>query len=87
MQVDPFRLGLIFGLVLAFFHAAWAGLVAIGWAQPLLDFIFWAHFITPPYQVERFDLLRPLILVVMTFVTGFGLGLLGGWLWNRLASR
>jgi hypothetical protein len=60
--------------------------VAIGWAQPLLDFIFWAHFITPPYRIEAFDLLRPLILIAITFAAGLGFGLLGGWLWNRLVA-
>lgn len=87
MKTDPFRLGLIFGLCLALFHAAWATLVAIGWAQSLLDFIFWAHFITPPYHIEAFDLQRPLILVAVTFATGLSFGLVGGWLWNRLAVK
>jgi hypothetical protein len=32
----------------------WSALVLIGWAQPILDFIFWAH-IKPVYFVKPFD--------------------------------
>ncbi len=83
MTVSPIRIGLIFGLFLALFHAAWAGLVAAGWAQTPMDFIFWAHFITPPYHVEPFALARAGVLVCFTFLVGLGSGIAGGWLWNR----
>jgi hypothetical protein len=87
MKISPPGLGLVFGLCLALFHAAWSGAVALGWAQPILDFIFWAHFITPPYHVEPFAIGRAAILVCFTFGTGFVLGLVIGWLWNRLPAR
>lgn len=85
MQTNPFRLGLVFGSLLALCHALWASLVALGWAQALIDFIFWAHFITPPYQVAAFDFLRALLLVALTFAVGMILGMVGGALWNRFA--
>jgi len=86
MQISQFRLGLAVGLVLAFCHAFWAASVALGWAQTILDFIFWAHFINPPYQVVAFDLSRALVLVGLTFAVGLMLGAMGAALWNRLAS-
>lgn len=86
MQTNPFRLGLVLGSVLAFCHAFWAVLVAIGWAQTILDFVFWAHFINPPYRVAAFDLSRALVLLGLTFAVGLMLGAVGGALWNRLAS-
>jgi hypothetical protein len=71
--------------VLALCHAFWAVLVATGWAQAILDIIFWAHFISPPYHVVAFDLSRAFVLVSLTFVIGLILGTVGGALWNRLA--
>ena len=66
------------------FHLCWSFLVLLGGAQPLMDFIFWAHMIRPVYFIQRFDLAAAATLVVLT--TGFGYlsGLVGGALWNRI---
>jgi len=85
MAVSPIRVGLVFGLFLALFHAGWAALVAAGVAQPLMDFVFWAHFITPPYHIEPFALARALVLIGYVFCVGVALGATGSWLWNRFA--
>jgi hypothetical protein len=86
MKIAPARLGVIFGLFLALCHAFWAALVALTWAQPLMDFIFWAHFITPPWHIETFALGRAGVLVGFTFLVGVVMGMVGGWLWNKFAS-
>ncbi|HJT41964.1 MAG TPA: hypothetical protein VJ750_00530 [Rhizomicrobium sp.] len=86
MKISPIRTGAVFGLFLAFFHAAWAGLVAAGLAQKLMDFIFWAHFIAPPYQIQPFEITRAAILVGITFLAGLTFGVVGGSLWN-MSSR
>lgn len=62
----------------------WALLVLIGWAQPLIDFIFWAHMIKSIYVVKGFDLPAALTLVAITSVIGYVFGFLGGIMWNRL---
>jgi len=82
MQASPLKVGLVFGLFLALGHAAWAALVATGLAQKLVDFIFWIHFITPPFHLEPFALPRAAILVGVTFVAGLGAGIVGAVLWN-----
>jgi len=86
MKTNPFRLGAIFGLFLGLCHAFWAVLVALGWAQSIIDFVFWAHFITPPWHIEPFALGRAVILVGFTFTVGLAMGTAGGWLWNRFAA-
>jgi hypothetical protein len=86
MKTNPFRLGSIFGLFLGLCHAFWAMFVALGWAQPITDFVFWAHFITPPWHIEPFALGRAGILVGFTFTVGLAMGIVGGWLWNRFAA-
>ncbi len=78
--------GLVFGLCMALFHATWAALVALQWAQPLLDFIFRLHFIAPPYRVGAFDPATALMLVGVTFALGVVGGSIFATVWN-LAVR
>ncbi len=87
MRIDPMRTGLIFGFFLAAFHAGWALLVALGWAQKLMDFIFWAHFITPLYRIEPFEAARAAILIGFVFVAGAIMGWMAALLWNALAPN
>ena len=86
MRTDPVRLGIICGLLLAIFHAFWALLVALGWAQPLMDFVFWAHFIAAPWHIEPSAWSRAGVLVGFTFLVGIAIGAVGGLLWNKFAS-
>lgn len=74
MNIWALKTGLVFGLAIAAFHAAWAGLVLIGWAQPVADFIFWIHFIKPPYAIQPFELGKAGLLVAVTGITGFVMG-------------
>lgn len=82
MSVNPFKLALIFGLFLALWHTCWVILVYFGLAQPLLNFVFWAHFITPPYHIEAFEPARAGILIGLTFAVGYVVGGIGALLWN-----
>lgn len=81
-HLNPNRTGLIGGVLLGGWHAAWSLLVAAGLAQPVLDFIFWMHLLKPAFVVEPFDLLRAVILVLVTSAIGYVLGLTFGWLWS-----
>ena len=76
--------GLVFGLLIGGWHFFWALLVAIGWAQPLIDFVFWAHMIQPIYVIKPFDPKAAITLILITFVTGYVLGLIGAVIWNKL---
>ena len=85
MRIDPIRAGLAFGLFLAAIHTGWALLVALGWAQNLMNFVFWAHFITPPYRIEPFEVARAAILIGFVFIAGAIMGWVVALLWNNLA--
>lgn len=80
----PYKLGLVIGALMAGFHVFWIVLVALGWAQPLMDFIFWAHMITPIYVVKPFDPVAATILILVTFGMGYTFGFIGSLLWNKL---
>jgi hypothetical protein len=86
MKINPIRLGIALGLLLALIHACWAALVALAWAQPLMDFIFRLHFISPPWHIESFAWSEAFLLVGITFLSGFVIGEAGGWLWNRFGA-
>ena len=60
--------------------------MAVGWAQILIDFVFWAHLITPPFHVVPFELMRAVVLILCAFVMGLALGTGGGIFWNRIVS-
>lgn len=76
--------GLVLGLLLGGLHLLWALLVASGVAQPLMDFIFWLHFIWPVYVIEGFDPLRAAGLVLLTAAIGYAIGGAFALLWNRV---
>ncbi|MEN9760002.1 MAG: hypothetical protein RL676_1153 [Pseudomonadota bacterium] len=66
--------GLAGGLSLAFFHLCWIVIVALGWGQPILDFIFKIHMLNSPLQVQPFNPAYALTLIVVTFSVGFVMG-------------
>jgi hypothetical protein len=83
-MVNPMKAGVTFGTLLGVWHLCWSFLVAVGWAQPLIDFVFWMHFIRPVYVVQPFSLPIAAVLIVVTFATGFILAFLFAGLWNQL---
>ena len=82
MRVDSVKIGLVAGLFLGMAHALWATLVLTGMGQPLIDFIFRLHFISPPYHVESFEAGRAALLVGITFAIGMIGGFVAGAIWN-----
>ena len=85
--IDPLRSGFALGAVVGLWHLSWSLLVAFGWAQPFIDFIFWMHFIKPVYVVQGFTSTTAVILVVLTTLMGFVVGWIFGTLWNWLHRR
>lgn len=83
-MTNPNKAGLALGGLIGGWHVFWALLVLLGWAQPLLDFIFWAHMLQSIYLVKVFDPRAALILVIITSFSGYVFGFIGAVLWNKL---
>jgi hypothetical protein len=92
MIISPLRTGLALGGVVGLFHLLWAATVALGVAQPIVDFVFRIHFIEMPLKITLFDAGTAALLVLVTFAIGFFLGNWFAMIWNwlqqdRLARR
>jgi hypothetical protein len=84
--VNPNKVGLVIAALIGGWHLVWSLLVAIGWAQPIIDFIFWAHMIKPVYFVKSFDSLAAVTLITIMGVIGYIFGFFGAVIWNRFTS-
>jgi len=82
--VNVQKAGLVLATVIAGWHLCWSMLVAIGWAQPVIDFVFWMHFIKPIYMIEPFELVRATILICATTIIGFVAGSVIALVWNAM---
>ncbi len=83
-MINPLKAGVTFGALLGGYHLCWSLLVALGWAQTLIDFVFWMHLIQPVFVIRPFSLTAAAALIVFTSIAGFVIALLLAALWNKL---
>ena len=86
-KVNPHSTGLVLGAFLALIHLVWSFLVLIGMAQPLLNFIFKLHMMSPVLAISGFTYKRAIGLIIITAVIGYVFGWLLGVIWNKYASK
>ena len=61
---------LVWGVFLSALHSVWVIFTLLGWAQPLINFIFKLHMLSVPVQVQPFNLFYAATLVCITFLVG-----------------
>ncbi len=83
-MMSPNKAGLVLGALVGSWHLLWSLLVALHWAQAVIDFVLWMHFIKPVYVVEDFGVGRALILIAVTSTVGYAVGYCFGLIWNRV---
>jgi len=86
-EINKKKIGMVTGAFMALIHLCWAVLVAIGLAQPLMDWIFGLHMIRPPYQVMRFNIWSALILIIVAYLGGYAFGWVFAHVWNRYLKK
>lgn len=80
--INPHRAGLALGALIGGWHFLWALLVAIGWAQFIVDFVFWMHFMKPIIVITPFSLATAVVLITVTAIVGYVFGYVFSALWN-----
>jgi hypothetical protein len=82
--ISPTKTALTVGALVGGLHLVWSILIAFGWAQALVDFIFWAHMVTLPLVVKAFDATAAVTLIIITSIVGYALGYISALIWNRI---
>ena len=82
--ISAHKVGLAFGGAIGFWHLVWSILVGLGWAQPLINWLFRLHMIQPPYTITPFSFGSAAILIIVTAIFGYLVGFVIGSIWNRV---
>ena len=61
---------LIGGISLASLHLVWITIIATGFAQNLIDWIFKLHMLNSPFQIQPFNFGYAATLLLLTFLIG-----------------
>lgn len=59
-----------FGFGLSILHLVWVLIVASGWAQPIMDYIFKIHMLNSPFIAQPFNFSYAIQLLAITFGVG-----------------
>ena len=82
--INPREAGAIVGSLLGGWHLLWSIVVAAGWGQQVLDFVFWLHFMRPVLVIDGFSPYRAFALIFVTSAIGCAFGYVGALIWNWL---
>jgi len=83
-HLNPKKVGLAVGKLVGGVHLVWSILVALGWAQWLVNFSMWAHMVSVPVVVEQFDLTAAVTVILVATAIGYVLGYVFAKIWNWL---
>lgn len=86
-QINPHKTGLALGMLAGVLHVLWSILVALGWAQPLINFSAWAHMVSVPVVVKDFELTAAATVIVVAALVGYVVGQIFARVWNRIHQQ
>jgi hypothetical protein len=83
-HINKNKAGLTLGTTIGGLHLVWSLLIAIGLAQPLVDFVLKIHMVKPMYIVDSFNAGSALLLIVITAIIGYIVGYTFASIWNKI---
>lgn len=82
--MSPKKVGLVLGSFSGLFHLIWSVAIALGFAQPWINFVYNMHSLNNPFVVAPFSFARSVILIIVAFLTGYVWGYIFATLWNKV---
>ncbi|OGG64870.1 hypothetical protein A3C94_01295 [Candidatus Kaiserbacteria bacterium RIFCSPHIGHO2_02_FULL_55_17] len=83
-HIVPAKAGLALGALVGGVHLVWSILIALGWAQALVNFSLWAHMVSAPVVIKAFDLSAAVTVIIIATIIGYVIGYIFAHIWNRL---
>lgn len=83
-ELNVNKVALSFGFFAGAVHVVWAAMIALGWAQAWIDFVFGLHMLSVPVAVQPFNLTTAGFLVLVTFAVGYIVGRIFATIWNTV---
>lgn len=77
------HVGIVAGALAVIAHSLWIGMVMLGLAQTMLDFIYGLHFLNNPFIVGEISVIKTVGLLGVTFLAGYTLGWILSYLWDK----
>jgi len=82
-HINPIKTGIALGKFIGGVHLVWALLVALGWAQALVNFSLWAHMVSYPVVIETFSFSAAVSVIVIASIVGYIFGYAFAHAWNH----
>lgn len=86
-KINAIDAGLIGTLSMLAIHLIWIILVFTNLAKPVIDYVFWMHFIKPLYEIVPFNVYTAINLLLIVACVGFLVGYLFAKAFNLLSSN
>lgn len=80
--LNQHKTGLALGALAGLWHVVWSVLMALGLAQPFINWVLALHMIQEPFTVLPFSFITAIELVVFASIVGYIVGWIFARLWN-----
>ena len=81
-NLQPHKVGLAFGILVALLHVMWSLFVWLGFAGPFIKFVYGLHMLEMPMTVLPFSFVTAIELILLAGVVWYVVGQVFARIWN-----